>query len=150
MLTLVCVNKVLYQNFTVIHSRLYRYGTALPEEQLGQHEILRAQAVCGRALRMTLFLFEGGCAPFTPACECDQSNSIITVLLTVRTQKVNPSISYLHQHRPRDRIVADECAEVADGGDEGSGCYCRISAEATEDDGYCTPRHTRYSHRDRA
>ena len=71
MLTLVCVNKVLYQNFTVIHSRLYRYGTALPEEQLGQHEILRAQAVCGRALRMTSKLVKGAAAPFTPARECE-------------------------------------------------------------------------------
>ena len=42
MLTLECANKTLCQNYTVIYCRLHRYGTALPEEQLGQHEILRA------------------------------------------------------------------------------------------------------------
>ncbi len=48
-----CANKALYQSYTVIYSRLHRYGTALPEEQLGQHEILRREAGCGRRLRMT-------------------------------------------------------------------------------------------------
>ena len=40
-------------SFTVMHIKLPRAGSALPEEQLGQHEILRAPHVCGRALRMT-------------------------------------------------------------------------------------------------
>ena len=62
MLTLECANKTLCQNYTVIYCRLHRYGTALTEEQLGQHEILRAQAVCGRALRMTSFLLAGAAA----------------------------------------------------------------------------------------
>ena len=43
MLTLECANKTLCQNYTEIYCRLHRYGTALTEEQLGQHEILRAQ-----------------------------------------------------------------------------------------------------------
>ena len=41
MLTLECANKTLCQNYTEIYCRLYRYGTALTEEQLGQREILR-------------------------------------------------------------------------------------------------------------
>ncbi|MBQ3227350.1 MAG: hypothetical protein IJB43_02070, partial [Clostridia bacterium] len=40
-------------------------STALPEEQLDQREILRAQAVCGRALRMTSF-FLAGASPLHP------------------------------------------------------------------------------------
>ncbi len=70
MLTFECANKVLYQSYTVIYSRLHRNGTALPEEQLGQHEILRAQAVCGRALRMTSLFLSGGFAPCTPIIKC--------------------------------------------------------------------------------
>ena len=42
MLTIECANIMLYQRFTAVYSRLPCYGTALPEEQLGQHEILRA------------------------------------------------------------------------------------------------------------
>ena len=69
MLTLECANKTLCQNYTVIYRRLHRYGTALTEEQLGQHEILRAPHVCGRALRMTSFFRAGGFAPCTPIRE---------------------------------------------------------------------------------
>ena len=63
MLTLECANKTLCQNYTEIYCRLHRYGTALPEEQLGQHEILRAPHVCGRALRMTTFFLQGASPP---------------------------------------------------------------------------------------
>ncbi len=59
MLTLECANKVLYQSYTSIYSKFPRNGTALTEEQLGQHEILRAQTVCGRALRMTSSAMKG-------------------------------------------------------------------------------------------
>ena len=78
-LTLECANKTLCQNYTVIYCRLHRYGTALPEEQLGQHEILRAPHVCGRALRMTSFLLAGGFAPCTPIRDCEHSCLTIIV-----------------------------------------------------------------------
>jgi len=71
MLTLECANKTLCQNYTVIYRRLHRYGTALTEEQLGQHEILRAPHFCGRALRMTSFFVQGGFAPCTPIRDCE-------------------------------------------------------------------------------
>ena len=62
MLTLECANKTLCQNYTVIYCRLHRYGTALPEEQLGQHEILRRIRL--RALlRMTTFFLQGASPP---------------------------------------------------------------------------------------
>ena len=53
-------------SFTVIHIKLHRAGSALTEEQLGQHEILRAPHVCGRALRMTSLHLQGlrPCTPF--------------------------------------------------------------------------------------
>ena len=62
MLTLECANKTLCQNYTEIYCRLHRYGTALPEEQLGQHEILRRIRL--RALlRMTTFFLQGASPP---------------------------------------------------------------------------------------
>ena len=77
MLTLECANKILCQNYTVIYCRFHHYGTALPEEQLGQHEILRAQAVCGRRLRMTSFLLKGAAPPSPLLCECEHSFLLI-------------------------------------------------------------------------
>ena len=62
MLTLECANKTLCQNYTEIYCRLHRYGTALTEEQLGQHEILRRIRL--RALlRMTTFFLQGASPP---------------------------------------------------------------------------------------
>ena len=66
MLTLECANKTLCQNYTVIYRRLHRYGTALTEEQLGQHEILRRIRLRAPP-QDDIVSFEGGCAPFTPA-----------------------------------------------------------------------------------
>ena len=78
MLTLECANKTLCQNYTVIYCRLHRYGTALTEEQLGQHEILRRIRL--RALlRMTSFLLAGGFAPCTPIRNCEHSCLTIIV-----------------------------------------------------------------------
>ena len=78
MLTLECANKTLCQNYTVIYCRLHRYGTALTEEQLGQHEILRRIRL--RALlRMTSFFLAGGFAPCTPISDCEHSCLTIIV-----------------------------------------------------------------------
>ena len=67
MLTLECANKTLCQNYTEIYCRLHRYGTALTEEQLGQHEILRVPSGLRAHPQNDNASFEGGCAPFTPA-----------------------------------------------------------------------------------
>ena len=69
MLTLECANKTLCQNYTVIYCRLHRYGTALPEEQLGQHEILRAPSGLRTRPQDDIVFLEGGYAPFTPALQ---------------------------------------------------------------------------------
>ena len=67
MLTFECANKVLYRSFMVIHSSPPRNGTALPEEQLGQHEILRVPSGLRTHPQDDIVFHEGGCAPFTPA-----------------------------------------------------------------------------------
>ena len=55
--------------FTVIHIKLPRAGFALPEEQLGQHEILRAPSGLRTRPQDDIVFLEGGYAPFTPALQ---------------------------------------------------------------------------------
>ena len=69
MLTIECANKMLYQRFTAVYSRLPCYGTALPEEQLGQHEILRAPSGLRTRPQDDIVFLEGGYAPFTPVLQ---------------------------------------------------------------------------------
>ena len=57
-------------SFTVMHIKLHRAGSALTEEQLGQHEILRRHGGLRAPPQDDIVFLEGGCAPFTPAYEC--------------------------------------------------------------------------------